>query len=74
MLRNRKIKRNWNSEDITLLVWLVCKRLEQQALAHHSQLVPPPSFRKTKTGSLSPPSSQAPRPRSASSDGSASKR
>lgn len=74
MLRNRKIKRNWNSEDITLLVWLVCKRLEQQTLAHHSQLVPPPSFRKTKTGSLSPPSSQAPRPRSASSDGSASKR
>jgi len=36
MVRNRKIKRNWNSEDITLLVWLVCRRIEQQGLAHHS--------------------------------------
>lgn len=37
MLRNKKIKRNWNNEDISLLVWVVSKRMEIQALSHFSE-------------------------------------
>ena len=39
MLRNRKIKRNWNNEDIALLIWLVSKRLQLARLTHFNELV-----------------------------------
>jgi len=39
MLRNRKVKRNWNTEDITLLVWLVSKCLELRTISHFSEMV-----------------------------------
>jgi hypothetical protein len=52
MLRNHKIKRNWNNEDITLLVWLVCKQIEHRGFTHFSELVPSLLFRKGGTGSL----------------------
>jgi hypothetical protein len=74
MLRNRKIKRNWNNEDITLLVWLVCKLIQRLGLSHHSLLVPFLLFSKKNIGSLSQLSSQAPHGKSANSAGLALRR
>jgi hypothetical protein len=74
MLRNRKIKQNWNNEDITLLVWLVSRRIELLSLSHFSELVQTFLFSKSMIGSLYRPSSQAPPGRSASTAGLASKR
>jgi hypothetical protein len=39
MLRNRKIKRNWNNDDITLLVWLVSQQIDLSNLSHFDLLV-----------------------------------
>lgn len=69
MLRNRKIKRNWNGEDLTLLVWAVSQRLQQQGLAHFAEMVYPFLCSKGKIGSSSQDWSQAAAGRSASLDG-----
>lgn len=39
MLRNRKIKINWNNQDITLLIWLVSQRIAAKQLTHFSLMV-----------------------------------
>jgi hypothetical protein len=74
MLRNKKIKRNWNGEDISLLVWTVSKRLELSHLTHFSEFVTTFLFSKKKTGNSFPHSSLAPAGKNANFDGSASRR
>lgn len=69
MLRNRKIKRNWNNEDIALLIWLVSKRLELTRLAHFNELVTSNLFSKKLIGSLYQHWFQGRHGKSASSDG-----
>lgn len=69
MLRNKKIKRNWNNEDITLLVWLVSKLIEIRGLTHFSELVQTILFRKRKIGNIFPASSLARLGKNANSDG-----
>jgi len=32
MIRNKKIKKNWNVEDIIILLWLVSKYIESNKL------------------------------------------
>lgn len=54
MLRNKKIKRNWNGDDISLLVWLVSQRLRLKDLIHFSDLVPTILFSKKKIGNIFP--------------------
>jgi hypothetical protein len=54
MLRNRRVKRNWNSEDIKLLVWLVSHRLRTRNLLHFNELVIPDPRRLAKIGKPSP--------------------
>ncbi len=54
MLRNRRVKRNWNSEDIKLLVWLVSHRLRTRALLHFNELVITLTCRRARTGRPSP--------------------
>ena len=53
MLRNRKIKRNWNAEDLTLLVWAISQRIQEKGLSHFSEMVLFFLFSRGRTGSLS---------------------
>ena len=69
MLRNRKIKRNWNNEDISLLVWLVSKQIERRELHHFSELVKSILFRKNPIGNTFHNSSQEKKKKSVNSDG-----
>lgn len=69
MLRNRKIKRNWNNEDISLLVWLVSKQIERRELHHFSELVKSILFRKNPIGNTFHNSSQDLLGKSVNSDG-----
>lgn len=32
MLKNRKIKRNWNDEDSKIIIWTVSKYIESQGI------------------------------------------
>ena len=52
MIRNRKIKRNWNNDDITLLIWAVSKRIEANNLDNFVNLVTTILFRRKKIGNL----------------------
>lgn len=74
MLRNKKIKRNWNNEDISLLVWVVSKRMEIQALSHFSEFVSTILFRPRKIGNSFQNSSPGPPGRNANLGGSVSRK
>jgi hypothetical protein len=50
MIRNKKVKVNWNSEDISLLVWLTAKMVQLSHLSTFEEMVINYSFRKNAIG------------------------
>jgi len=54
MIRNKQIKKNWNVDDIVLLLWVVSKYIDQKETIHCESFVHIFLFRQVMIGSIFP--------------------
>lgn len=39
MIKNNRLKKNWSEEDLQILVWLLSKYMEKNAINSHEMMV-----------------------------------